>query len=100
MEQFENDREIVTLEMTDTEEETYTQEPYKLVLKNDDYNSFDHVIMCMMVYLMKTGEEAMKIAVRVHTKGKDIILGGKSKEELQPVYETLRDEGLTVVIEK
>ena len=36
--EYENDMEIVTLEMTDTEEEVYTQEPYKLILKNDEYN--------------------------------------------------------------
>ena len=97
--EYENDMEIVTLEMTDTEEEVYTQEPYKLILKNDEYNTFDHVIMCMMIYVMKTGEEAIKIAYRVHTKGKAIILAGKTKEELMPIYEVLLEEGLTMNIE-
>lgn len=69
-----------------------------LVLWNDDYNTFDHVINCLVKYLKKTVAEAEEIAHIVHNKGKCVIMEG-SKPDLVEYYNMLKLEGLTVTIE-
>ncbi len=85
--------------LTEEKLETYESEPVKLILHNDDFNSFEHVIGCMMLYLMKSGVEAMQIASEVHFSGSCVILGAKTKSELEPIYDVLLQNGLTVSIE-
>lgn len=69
-----------------------------LVLWNDDYNTFDHVINCLVKYLRKSLAEAEEIANIVHNKGKCIIMEG-NKTDLVEYYNILKLEGLTVTIE-
>ncbi len=59
---------------TEVQEETFTleellvglRELHRLILWNDDINTFDHVIFCMMKYLDYSGPQAEKIAWKVH----------------------------------
>ncbi len=69
-----------------------------LVLWNDNYNTFDHVIACLIKYAGKSASEAREIAFMVHTKGKCTILEG-SKTELIECYHILKIKNLTVSIE-
>ncbi|HEY9560503.1 MAG TPA: ATP-dependent Clp protease adaptor ClpS [Anseongella sp.] len=69
-----------------------------LVLWNDDHNTFEHVINCMMKYIKKSAAEAEEIAHIVHNKGKCTIMEG-SKTDLVEYYNILKLEGLTVTIE-
>jgi len=69
-----------------------------LVLWNDDHNTFEYVIACLVRYVGKREDEASKIAHIVHTKGRCIILEG-SKEDLVEYYNILRLKNLTVSIE-
>jgi len=69
-----------------------------LVLWNDNHNTFDHVIACLIKYAGKTEAEAEKIAYIVHTKGRCIILEG-AKAELVECYNILKLKNLTVSIE-
>lgn len=75
-----------------------TKESNKLILWNDDINTFDHVIYCLMHYLQYSEEESAKIAWTVHTKGKCAILEG-SYTEMEVYRKVLKSEGLTVSIE-
>lgn len=75
-----------------------TGNQHALVLWNDDYNTFDHVINCLVKYLRKSVAEAEEIAHIVHNKGKCVIMEGH-KTDLVEYYNMLKLEGLTVTIE-
>ena len=91
---------------TETKEETFTLEEIltslktsnRLILWNDDVNTFDHVIHCMVKYLDYTESQAEKIAWEVHTKGKCAILEG-SYTEMEIYRKILQQEGLTVSVD-
>src|SRR3546814_2360329 len=51
-----------------------------LVLWNDDHNTFEHVINCMMKYIKKSAAEAEEIAHIVHNKGKCTIMEGSKTD--------------------
>lgn len=70
----------------------------KLILWNDDFNTFDHVIHCLIKYLSYSEEEASKIAMQVHVKGKCVILEGPFSE-LEVYRKILKSEHLTVSID-
>lgn len=90
----------------ETQEETYTLEEilaeltpkYKLILWNDDTNTFDHVINCLVLHLQYSEKEAEKIAWTVHNEGKCIVLEG-TFNDLEIYRKILKAEGLTVSIE-
>lgn len=70
----------------------------KLVVYNDDHNSFDWVIQCFCKYLKHGSEQAEQCALIIHTKGKCEVKSG-SKADLKPFKEALIDAGLSAVIE-
>lgn len=90
----------------ETQEQTFTLEEilaeltpkYKLILWNDDTNTFDHVIHCLVKHLQYSEHEAGRIAWTVHHEGKSIILEG-SFNDLEIYRKILKSEGLTVSIE-
>jgi ATP-dependent Clp protease adaptor protein ClpS len=69
-----------------------------LILWNDEVNTFEHVIHCLVKYLDYNEIQAEKIAWTVHTKGKCAILEG-SFTELEVYRKILQQEGLSVSIE-
>ena len=71
----------------------------KLVLHNDDHNSFEWVIYCLSAYLKFSPERAEKTAWTVHIQGKEILKSG-SKDSLMPYKKILEECGLTVSIEE
>ncbi len=70
----------------------------RLILWNDDFNTFDHVIFCMMKYLDYSEAQAEKIALKVHNEGKCAVLEG-SFTEVEVYRKILQQEGLTVSVE-
>ena len=70
----------------------------KLIVYNDDHNSFEWVIECFCKYLKHSSEQAEQCALLIHTKGKCDVKTG-SKEDLKPFKEALTDAGLSAVIE-
>jgi len=90
----------------ETEQETFTlaeilatvKNSNRLILWNDDINTFDHVIFCMMHYLQYSQSEAERIAWRVHNEGKCAVLEG-SYTEMEVYRKILKTEGLTVSVE-
>jgi ATP-dependent Clp protease adaptor protein ClpS len=88
--------------MTKTEEEIKDkeeiQETNKLILFNDDVNSFQTVIRLLCEVLRIGGIQAEQIAILVDAKKKYCIKSG-SYDELIPIYHKLSDGGLMCEIE-
>lgn len=55
-------------------------EDSKLILFNDDHNSFDKVIMALIVYCQVSSAKAAEIAMKVHNEGKAIAKYGLRKD--------------------
>lgn len=70
-----------------------------IILYNDDVNTFDHVIYCLMKYCKHTAEQAEQCSMLVHYKGKCAVKSG-SEVELIPVCTALQEKGLSAVIEE
>ena len=70
----------------------------RLVIYNDDFNTFDWVIQCLMEVCQHTEEQAEQSSLIIHFKGKATVKTG-SYEELAPRKEALIERGLSVVIE-
>lgn len=70
----------------------------KLVLYNDNHNSFQYVMLALSSVLNYTLEQSEQIALIVHNKGKAII---KTREyiSLKNYYEQLKQLDLTLKIE-
>jgi ATP-dependent Clp protease adaptor protein ClpS len=91
---------------TEVQEETLTleeilaslKEMHRLILWNDDHNTFEHVINCMMKYLDYTEPQSEKIAWKVHNEGKCAVLEG-SFTEMEVYRKILQQEGLTVSVD-
>ena len=69
-----------------------------IVLYNDPFNTFDHVISCLMKYCDHNPHQAEQCTLIVHHNGKCSIKNG-SISKLQPIYEALLENELTVKIE-
>jgi len=90
----------------ETQEETYTLEEvlasvtpnHRLILWNDETNTFEHVINCLVKHLQYNATQAEKIAWKVHTEGKCAVLEG-SFTEVDIYRKILKSEGLTVSVE-
>lgn len=70
---------------------------YKLILFNDDVNSFDHVIECLVRICDHNEIQAEQSAMIVHYKGKATVKSG-DRGELAAMCQALCDEGLSAVI--
>ena len=56
---------------------------YEIILHNDDVNTFDHVINCLIRYCDHTLEQAEQCAYIVHCNGKCTVKTG-SYDDLEP----------------
>ena len=71
---------------------------WRIVLYNDDHNSFDHVIEMLIKVCRHDALQAEQCAVIVHFKGKCDVKHG-SYEELEPMCTALLEADLTAEIE-
>lgn len=87
----------------DTEKETELDvisekdELNRIILFNDDVNTFEWVIDCLMKYCGHDSIQAEQCAYIVHYKGKCAIKEG-TMEELKPICEALLEKGLSAEI--
>jgi len=87
---------------TDIQEEVVSLEDligiYNIVLYNDDVNTFDWVIDCLIELCGHNSEQAEQCALLVHFRGKCQVKKG-SYNELRPICEALLDRGLSAKLE-
>ncbi|MDA3819643.1 MAG: ATP-dependent Clp protease adaptor ClpS [Candidatus Delongbacteria bacterium] len=69
-----------------------------MVLYNDDINSFDFVIDCLVEICKHDGNQAEQCAYITHFKGKCDVKTGKF-DDLKPMKDALIERGLNVMIE-
>lgn len=81
-----------------TDELTAKQDILHLVLYNDDFNTFEHVIESLVDVCHHTPEQAEQCAIIVHNKGRYEVKSGSYKR-LLPMKNGLIDRELTVSIE-
>lgn len=81
-----------------TDELTEKQDRLHLVLYNDDFNTFEHVIESLINVCHHTPEQAEQCALIVHHKGRYEVKSGSYKR-LLPMKNSLIDRELTVSIE-
>ena len=81
-----------------TDELTERQDLLHLVLYNDDFNTFEHVIESLIDVCHHTPEQAEQCAIIVHHKGRYEVKSGSYKL-LLPMKNSLADRELTVSIE-
>lgn len=87
---------------TKLKEETFSLEElvgtYHLILYNDDYNTFDWVIECLIDLCEHSSEQAEQCALLVHFKGKCQIKNG-SYNTLKPICDAMLERGLSAKVE-
>jgi ATP-dependent Clp protease adaptor protein ClpS len=88
----------ITEEKVDSKVEEILSKPYRLDLHNDDYNSFDHVISCLMKVCGHEYEQANQCAHLVHFKGVCDIKYG-DLETISEMKDKLVNAGLSVTME-
>ncbi|MBL7871243.1 MAG: ATP-dependent Clp protease adaptor ClpS [Cyclobacteriaceae bacterium] len=64
-----------------------------LVVFNDDFNTFDHVIQTLIRVCKHTTEQAEQCTWLIHYKGKCAVKSG-SMDELKPMRESIVDAGI------
>ncbi|MDY3547221.1 ATP-dependent Clp protease adaptor ClpS [Riemerella anatipestifer] len=71
-----------------------TEAEHKLVLHNDDFNTFDFVIESLMEVCAHTPEQAEQCTFLVHYKGKCTVKTG-NLDLIQPMHKKLLVRGLS-----
>lgn len=89
----------ITKKKTDSSVDQILSNPYKLILHNDDFNSFDWVITCLIKICAHEYEQANQVAHIVHYKGECDVKYGDF-EKLSVMKEKLQNAGLSVTLEE
>lgn len=76
---------------------TETEKEKSIILFNDDYNTFDFVIQCLVEVCEHEMEQAEQCTILVHYKGKCDVKRGTT-EDLEPKCKELLRRGLTAEI--
>jgi ATP-dependent Clp protease adaptor protein ClpS len=88
---------------TESDEEVLLAEEVNLgwsvILFNDEVNTFDWVILCLIKYCGHDLIQAQQCALIVHNNGKCKVKNG-SLEELEPICMALLDSGLSAKLEQ
>jgi len=85
-------------ELVAVEETTTTGSISQVLVYNDDVNTFDWVIECLMDICDHTFEQSEQLSLLVHFKGKATVKTGPF-DKLKPIKDALVDRGLSAVIE-
>lgn len=69
---------------------------YKIIVLNDDFNTFQHVANCLMKYIPNmTSDRAWELTNQVHYEGQAIVWVGP-QEQAELYHEQLSRAGLTM----
>jgi ATP-dependent Clp protease adaptor protein ClpS len=75
------------------------QDGFAIVIYNDDVNTFDWVIRCLMQLCGHDRYQAEQCAWFIHNNGKYAVKHG-GFDQLKPICEALCDRGLSATIEE
>ena len=93
---------MVTIDQTKTKKETVlqskTESPKIVIVHNDDYNTFDHVISCLIRICKMERHKAESCTWIIHNFGQCRVAEGDDKK-LKKIKLQLEAEGLSVTIE-
>lgn len=89
--------EMATKELTQTVVETVVTDTYSILLFNDDVNTFDWVIQCLIDICEHTPTQAEQCAWIVHYKGKYVVKSGEKRDMIDRGM-ALLDRGLTIEV--
>jgi ATP-dependent Clp protease adaptor protein ClpS len=84
---------IATEEQGDVLVDTLDDKPAKVVVHNDEVNSFEHVINCFITYCKHTPNVAEQSALIIHHTGKCTVKEG-IKSEMKEIADNLCAQGL------
>jgi ATP-dependent Clp protease adaptor protein ClpS len=87
--QHEEEIELLESELKDEE--------FQLVVYNDDVNTFEHVIECLIKVCRHTKEQAEQCTLLIHYKGKCTVKSG-TFETLLPLCQAMCDKGISAEI--
>lgn len=88
----------ITKKKTSSKVDEILSKSYKLILHNDDYNTFDWVINCLIKVCKHEQEQATQCALMVHNNGKCDVKYG-DLETISSMKDKLKNAGLSVTME-
>ena len=88
----------ITKKKVESKAEEILSSPYRLLLHNDDHNSFDWVITCLMKICKHEQEQASQCAHIVHFNGMCDVKYG-DLETISTMKDKLQSAGLSVTME-
>jgi len=98
----EADIDVDTDSLTDLLEELgikmSTEGSHKLLLWNDEVNDMLHVVLALYEICGLDNEEAMRIMLEAHNKGKAVAKSG-TEEEMMKMKQGLNDRGIEATVE-
>ena len=74
-------------------------DPFSLIVWNDEVNTFEWVIQTLMEVCGHSLEQAEQCAMIIHTKGKYAVKRG-SYDELKPQCDAITERGIGATIEE
>ena len=89
---------IKRLEEFATDVLTKNDEPYNLIVWNDEVNTFEWVIETLITVCKHSEEQAEQCAMIIHTQGKYSVKQGSYKE-LKPMRDAITERGIGATIE-
>src|ERR1700748_358427 len=82
----------------DTDVLTTHDDPFSLIVWNDEVNTFEWVIETLVEVCGQSVEQAEQCAMIIHTKGKYAVKRG-SYDELKPLADAITNRGIGATIE-
>lgn len=87
-----------TKELVETDVLTDVENPCRLIMWNDEVNTFEWVIETLIDLCDHTQEQAEQCAWIIHTKGKYAVKNG-SYDDLKPLCDAITDRGIGATVE-
>jgi ATP-dependent Clp protease adaptor protein ClpS len=78
---------------------TAVDEPYQLIVWNDEVNTFEWVIETLVEVCGHSVEQAEQCAMIIHVKGKYAVKKGEY-ETLKPLCDAITDRGIGATVEE
>lgn len=82
----------------DTLLETDLEQPFQLIVWNDEVNTFEWVIETLVDVCKHSLEQAEQCALIIHTQGKYAVKYG-SYDELKPMCDAITERGINATVE-